>query len=191
MNNVKDGLSGVRTPRQYDFDDRLAMSHGVSENAEISSILIENIPGALNAYQSHTRNDKQGTDWWVEHCTSRHLSVDCKVRSQDYSLKGHDDLALESWSVIEANRVGWTRDDNKRSDYILWLWTDTKRWCLIPFPMLCSVMIDHWEQWRKDYKFARQHTPSGMNGYHSECIFVPRKIVWRAIFNKFSGQPVT
>ena len=38
------------------------------------------------------------------------------------------DIALETWSVIEKLKIGWTRDLNKRSDYVLWFWLDTKRW---------------------------------------------------------------
>jgi hypothetical protein len=173
---------------EYSFDERLLMSNGVSESRNVADILLAEIPGALNVHKAHETNDRSGTDWWVEQ-NGRHLSVDAKVREEDW-LATHpkdDDLALETWSVVEKKVIGWTRNERKRSDYILWLWKDTGRWCLVPFPMLCKVMQRHWELWTKRYKTKQQFTPEG--NYHSECVFVPRREVWAAIYRQYSGTP--
>ena len=90
--------------------------------------------------------------------------------------------------IKEKRVVGWTRDAKKRTDYVLWFWQDTKRWCLIPFPMLCGVFSDKWQEWASMYKTRKQYTPG--RDYHSECVFVPRKEVWAAIYRKYSGVPV-
>lgn len=174
---------------EYAFDERLALSQGHSQSKSIKDILLENIPGALGAHQAHQENDRNGTDWWVEHKRGYFLSVDCKVREVDWSERGEDDLALETWSVI-GQKVGWTRDEGKRTDYILWLWMDTGRWCLVPFIMLCAVYQDKWEEWRNEYKTSRQHTP-GENGrgWYSECTFVPRREVWAEIYRRYAGAP--
>lgn len=179
------------TVQSYQFNERLAMSCGVSTDATVGDILTTNIPGALAAYPAHSVNDRNGTDWWVEHSSGRHLSVDCKVRDTDWQATHpeEDDLALETWSVVEAQKQGWTRDSTKRTDYILWLWRDTGRWCLVPFHLLCAVFSENWEGWRNAYKTRRQHTPGYGNGYHSECVFVPRREVWGAIYRRFSGSP--
>lgn len=175
-------------PKQYGFGDRLEMSQGVSENESISAIVKNNIPSALAVYQAHFANDRNGTDFWVECESGKFLSVDCKVREKDFiEVNGCDDLALESWSVVEKNKVGWTRDTSKQTDFVLWLWKDTGRWLLVPFQMLCKVFSDNWKEWRREFKTARQYTPNH-GGYHSECIFVPRALVWKRIYAMYGGQ---
>ena len=176
----------MNKPAQYGFADQLTMSQGHATNADVKSVLLANIPGACNVHPAHAANDRRGTDWWVEMASGNFLSVDAKVRKEDWAAKGKDDLALETWSVVEAKKVGWTRDSAKRSDYILWLWTDTGRWCLVPFQMLCGVFSTNWEDWRKTYQTNKQHTPD-FGGYHSECVFVPRRDLWAAIYQHYSG----
>jgi hypothetical protein len=176
-------------PHEYEFGERLAMSSGVAASADVRAILLAQIPGAVSVTQASSVNDRQGVDWWVEMNTARHLAVDAKVRGVDWAAShpNEDDLALESWSVVENEIVGWTRDTAKRCDYVLWLWEDTGRFCLVPFPMLCKVFKDHWQRWAKKHKTRRQFTPRGSGGYHSECIFVPRREVWASIYTQFGG----
>jgi len=173
-------------PLEYGFNDRLEMSQGVSENESLKEILLTNIPSALQVNSAHTENDKNGTDYWVECLSGKFISVDCKVRSEDYAPKGFDDIALETWSVVEKKVVGWTRDKKKQTDYVLWHWQDTGRWLLIPFQMLCAVFDKKWLEWSNTYKTAKQYTPNH-GGYHSECVFVPRKEVWAEIYRVFGG----
>jgi hypothetical protein len=174
--------------REYDFQERLAFSSGVSASGSIEAILLMNIPGATKAYKAGGENDRDGTDWWVE-IPGRHLSIDCKVRTDDCLPKyGADDLALETFSVVETGKFGWTRDPNKRTDYVLWLWMDTRRWCLISFPQLCAVFTENWQGWKTQHKVATQKTPNSRGGYHSECVFVPRHAVWAAMYRRFGGN---
>ncbi len=175
---------------EYGFEERLAMSSGVAASADVRSILLKNIPGAVNVHQAATVNDRQGIDWWVEMSTAKHLAVDAKVREQDWAARNphEDDLALESWSVVEKQVPGWTRDANKKCDYVLWLWKDTGRFCLVPFPMLCGVFSRRWQSWRVDYKTRQQRTPRANGGYHSECVFVPRRELWAEIYRQYGGQ---
>lgn len=179
--------------RTFTFGEQLAMSDGHAENIEVKALLLEYIPGALAVHRAHKENDKHGTDWWVEHSTGRHISVDVKVRKEDWAAKPirvrKDDLALETWSVIESRIVGWTRDPTKRTDYVLWLWMDTKRFCLLPFPMLCRVMQQHWECWKRQYQTAKQFTKERNSEWHSECIFVPRNVVWDSIKADYLPEP--
>jgi hypothetical protein len=176
-------------PLEYSFDGQKEVSDQC--DAEIRRILLEIIPGAMQAVRACAANDKRGTDWWVEMRGGYWISVDVKFRDEDFSVKppeiAGDDLALETWSVVERGIIGWTRDPNKRTDYILWYWRDTKRCCLVPFPMLCRVFCNNWEAWRTVHKFVQQHT-TDKGDYHSECIFVPRREVWAAIYTTFSGQ---
>ena len=174
----------------YAFDERLAMSSGFAATADVKTILLQQIPGAVDVHQAATENDRQGIDWWVEMKTAGHLAVDAKIREMDWAAKNphEDDLALESWSVVEKNIIGWTRDDKKKCDYVLWLWKDTGRFCLLPFPMLCKVFSKKWQGWAAQYKTARQFTPRAGGGYHSECIFVPRREIWAEIYRNYGGD---
>ncbi|MCP5528070.1 MAG: hypothetical protein H7A47_14860 [Verrucomicrobiales bacterium] len=73
---------------------------------------------------------------------------------------------------------------------MLWLWQDTGRWCLVPFPMLCAVSQARWQDWRSSFQTAQQKTPSGLGrSWTSECVFVPRVELWREIYGRFGeGQ---
>lgn len=182
----------TKTPREFMFSSQLVMSDGVSEASDVQSILLDAIPGAIDVVRANEIDDRSGTDWWVVMSNGVRLSVDAKVRDQDWLAKPPpfkaDDLALETWSVVESQKIGWTRDDNKKTDYVLWLWKDTGRWCLVPFRMLCGVFTDHWQSWSTEFKTATQKTV-GRSCWHSECVFVPRRTVWEAIYNKYSGRP--
>lgn len=179
----------MRAP-EYDFHERMSMSSGTAAVADVRTVLLGNIPGAVNVTPAATANDKHGIDWWVELSTAKHLAVDAKVREKDWAKQrpDEDDLALESWSVVEKNVIGWTRDANKKCDYVLWLWKDTGRYCLIPFPMLCHVFSRHWAVWVGKYKTRQQFTPRGTGGYHSECVFVPRRELWAEIYRTYGGD---
>ena len=179
----------MQMPLEYGFDEQLVFSQGVAENASVEAILLANLPGACQVIPAHQSNDMNGTDWWVETRSGSFLSVDAKIRRTDWSAKGADDLALESWSVVEKNVVGWTRNTKKRTDYVLWLWKDTGRWCLVPFQMLCLVFEGNWQEWAQRYKTSRQLTSRDgwRDSYHSECIFVPRREVWAEIYRHFGG----
>jgi hypothetical protein len=178
--------------RELDFNERMRMSDGVAATDDVRTILVGEIPGAVSAVRASNVNDRQGVDWWVEMSTARHLAVDVKVREHDWAAThpDEDDLALETWSVVESQKIGWTRDESKRCDYILWLWQDTRRFCLLPFPMLCRVFNDQWRSWTKQFKTKRQKTSWNSGTYHSECVFVPRREVWAEIYRKFSGNLV-
>lgn len=177
-------------PREYDFSERMAMSQGVAASADICAILLQEIPGSLAVYPAHPTNDRKGVDWWIEMSSGTHLAVDAKVRERDWAVThpDEDDLALETWSVMESKAPGWTRDAGKRCDYVLWLWKDTGRFCLLPFPPLCRVFSEHWEAWCIQYRVSRQYTAWRSGDYHSECVFVPRRTIWNAIYQRIGGS---
>lgn len=172
---------------EYDFSQQLVMSNGVATNSDVTNILLSSIPGAISIQRATLDDDRSGVDWWVERKCGRPLGVDAKVREKDWTAKGEDDLALETWSVVERRVQGWTRNHDKKTDYILWLWQDTGRWCLVPFTLLCAVFQTNWERWASQYKCCQQYTRD--RDYHSECVFVPRRVVWSSIYQTFSGTP--
>ena len=173
---------GTPRSRSVTFGDKLRMSQGIAANANVTEILMREIPSAVSVTPAHSSNDRNGTDWWVE-CRGRsHLAVDAKVRERPWT----GDLALETWSVVEFKKPGWTRDRNKRTDYIFWLWSDG-RWCLVPFQLLLGAFEVKWESWSAKYKTAYQTTRSSTGSWQSQCVFVPVRDVWAEIYRRFSG----
>lgn len=171
--------------RQLSFKGQMAFSDGVNTAQSLKDILVDNIPGAISAYRAGSGDDRNGTDYWIKHQSGKLISIDCKIRDVDFAKKtGEDDLALETWSVVEKQVIGWTLNEKKRTDFILWYWQDTGRWCLISFPMLCQVFQANLANWANKYKRSQQKTPE-WGGYHSECVFVPRREVWAEIYKHF------
>lgn len=177
--------------KSFNFQDQIKMSEGVSNKKDIKEIILSRFPTAIQVEKATTSDDKSGTDYWVTIKSGQKLSIDVKVRKKDYSKDNpnKDDLALEVWSVINR-RVGWTRDTEKRTDYILWIWLDTGRWMLIPFPVLCDIFVKNWEGWCKKYYAPIQETknPNG-SSWKSQCVFVPRKLIWTEYYTNFGGTP--
>lgn len=171
--------------RVFDFKQALTISTGTSANQAIGDILLATIPGSTRAIQANSHNDRSGVDWWLEMQSGNFLAVDCKIREDDPLPRfGKDDLALETWSVVEKKVVGWTLDDAKRTDYVFWIWKDTGRWCVVPFLLLRKAFQFHRSEWIAKFQVSRQSTE---RRYTSECVFVPRKVVWLAMASMAKG----
>lgn len=170
-------------PRHYDFSEQLQWSDQFLGEG-IRRILMDRIPASLDVRKAATHEDKNGTDYWVIRPEPLpRLSVDVKVRRDDYlSTHQKDDLALETWSAV-GKRVGWTRDTTKRTDYILWFWQETGRFYLVPFLPLCCAFARYWETWRSEFKVAVQDS----GGWQSECVFVPRLVLREKVIGWMEG----
>lgn len=175
--------------RTFFFQDQLKWSEGaISEKEDIPAYLLRKIPLAVKVERANRSDDRKGIDYWVTLQSGRIVGVDVKVRAEDWAPKGHDDVALETWSVYEKQVIGWTRDPSKQTDYILFLWKDTGRCMLLSFPELCSIFIEQWEAWRKKYKPYVQKSEN-FSQWHSECVFVPRVQIWKKLYAAFGGVP--
>lgn len=182
----------------FTFGGQLAMSYGVEASGDISSVLLGNIPGSKAVTKSSERDDRSGTDYWIEHVRGTPISVDLKLRKDDPIEKyKQDDLALETWSVVlgshsrdrNLSAIGWTLDEKKRTDYILWWFKTTKRWVLVPFSQLCHSFRLRKDEWRARFKTREQYTDGGGVSWRSEMVLVPRTVVWEAINDDFGGSP--
>ncbi len=135
--------------REFSFDERLAFSHGHAANETgVFEFLRYRIPNYKGIVTAAPADDRSGCDYYIE----RHgppggrlasIGIDLKRRSMDYSQQSppSDDLALESFSVIEQGIVGWTRNGSKATDYVLWYWEDTGRFFLALFPGSISAVM--------------------------------------------------
>jgi len=177
------------TIHDYGFIEQYRWSEGTQVYGGIHKLLLEHIPGAERIEKARKEDDKKGTDYWVyRKKVERPLSVDVKSRRDDPILAfGEDDLALEIWSVVEAKKIGWTLDESKETDFILWFFRPTKRFVLVPFLQLLAVTTEHMPAWEKKYKVSEQSSDG--KRWRSMCVFVPRKVVLDAIADRFHGNP--
>jgi len=124
--------------------------------------------------------DRQGVDFIVERSQRPSAYVDGKIRELDPLEKwGHDDVALESYSVVEDQIIGWTLDMNKQTEYVLWLWPS--RWLILDYKQLRHVAVELMATWKIRFKVAQQETTKDGRTYHSECVFVPIIEITKAI----------
>lgn len=181
------------TNNAYDFNDQWRMSEGFGSEKSDEDFILSRFPNAIKVEKAERRDDRNGTDRWITMESGEIESLDMKVRTKDFSVYGpaKDDVALELWSKLNE-KVGWTRDTNKRTNWIMWKWNDTKRYLLMPFPWLCSVFSVQWPAWYELYDHPIQDTVDKNTGklkWQSQCIYVPRKVLWVAIYDQFGGVP--
>lgn len=144
------------TANMFDFQACMTMSEGVDAGADVRQIMTKNVSGVLNVFRAHKINDKSGIDWWAEHSSGKMIAIDLKVNRVEWKphIKSGDKrtcLPLETWSNVERKNVGWTLQPEKKTDYVLWTFQDTGRWCLVPFLMLCRVFRDKKDEWMQDF----------------------------------------
>jgi hypothetical protein len=157
--------------------------------------ILEQELGSISATRATTEEDMAGTDYWALLPSGKKLSIDVKLRSTDYAVHSDptrraDDLCLEVQSVVEKGKIGWTLDDSKETDYVLWLWPSSGRHCLMPFPWLRQAFYRHIGEWTELYSPQEQETASNGSIYHSRSLFVPRSVVWAACLERDDGRPL-
>jgi len=176
----------------FQFDEQMAMADDPAVKEAISAYIRQYFPGVASIERASPAEDKLGTDYWVVLESGKKLSFDIKVRKTDYAYRDppQDDLALERWSVV-GKKIGWTQDQNKQTDFILWYWKDSGRFCILSFLKLCSVFKERMTEWIIEYmdEIHTQTTFTDHGIYQSECVLVPREIVMQAIHAKFAGEP--
>jgi hypothetical protein len=169
--------------RYYEFDERLRLSGESAVDAAVTTIIRTSLPGVTHVERAGEFSDRNGTDYWARREYQPGLSVDLKLRTEDWSLRGRDDVALETWSVV-GQKTGWSRDETKQTDWVLWYWQDTRRYLLFPFPALCSVFTRNAADWLARYK----HAPQSSGSWESECVFVPRRELMVAYSGWMNGR---
>lgn len=172
--------------RRSSFDGELEHSRHYAEHAMIRAKLAEKFPGALNIHPAHSVNDRRGTDWWVE-CNGHLLRCDVKVRRIDYLPRGRDDVALEIWS-IDRRKVGWSRDPDKHTDFVMWFWVDTGRTFLAFFPALRNAFEKYLAEWQERFGSYRQESERNGRKWISVHIFVPRGLLTEKMVEQMGGK---
>jgi hypothetical protein len=166
------------------IDFRGALDASQRTDIALQQYLLANIAGARGVHKAHPDNDRLGCDFYVE-AYGKHLAVDAKVREEE---KGDDDLALEHMSVVDPYIVGWTLDDKKITDYILFHWKDSGRCELIPARELRAAFAANLEEWLAAYQNHENTSYANGRTWNSRCVYVPRLEVWRAIHRLSRGS---
>jgi hypothetical protein len=160
--------------RTHDFKRDLA----AAEKQDIAAMCrLDTLFHSLKVAKATTEEDKAGTDFWLTFAGGR-LSVDLKLRGVDPVVDfGRDDLVLETWSVYETRKPGWTRDPAKLTDVVVWWWRPTDRIAILPYRILRDVFNEHWKEWA--WKYDEMIQPN--RGYTSRAVFVPSPLVLSAV----------
>ena len=110
------------------------------------------------------------------------INIDVKTRNRAFSES--EDVALEIWSNIEANKVGWALDHTKLTTYLLFFWEKDKIYKIYKFKDILEILENNIDKWMEIYYAPIQYTQNGNHVYHSQCIFIPIKIIENELFWK-------
>jgi hypothetical protein len=124
----------------YDFAERLQWSKGDAGESDAATIKLL-LVGCVNVKSACAALDKKGIDFVATLRRGAVVNIDIKRREKGVSRywKNEPELTLEQWSVCPSNKllgvVGWTLDERKKTDYVLYVFdsSDTDTAYLIPF----------------------------------------------------------
>ncbi len=169
----------------YDFQERLDWSKGAAGETDketISALL----PGCVKVESASVDLDKTGVDFVATLRRGSRINIDVKRREKGVSRFWNDEpeLTLEQWSVCPTERLqgrtGWTLDESKATDYVLYLFdrSDCETAYLIPFQLLRLAFRRNNQAWREHFRVGRCNTE---NRYETESVFVPAWCVIEAV----------
>lgn len=166
----------------FDFYAQRAMSESAEAQDLIRNHLARLFPDSLTIRKAAMENDKLGADYWIEFRHGQFRAVDVKVRAEDWKAKGKPDIALEIWANREKRKPGWTIDNNKLTDYVLFVWLDTGRADLFDFRLLKAVTLANLDEWSGNRQTSNQTTASTRGRYSASCMFISGRELHAAIY---------
>ena len=191
---MKGGRCGVNLA--YDFKEKLAVSKGfrsVDDKETIRKLL----KGCETVETASPELDRIGVDYIATLRRDAKVYIDVKTRERGYSKhwKAGPEVAIEMWSVMpggeyniptEQARAGWTLDESKVTDMILYIWNqnDSEVAYLLPFQSLRMAARRNIKDWMSKYKVAIQDSKY----WESQAVFVPIDDVIRAVTETFAGR---
>lgn len=181
----------------YNFCERLAFSKGVRSVDDLQTIQ-DILPGCVIVVASSPEQDRRGVDYVAALRGGAEVLIDAKTRERGCSRfwLGEPELAIEKWSICPSpshqRKVGWTLDEAKITDMILYIWdrSDTDIAYLVGFQTLRIAARQNINEWFSRYVSGRQRNVDerGNFKYHSEAVFVPASEVMRAMTQAQSFQ---
>lgn len=174
----------------YNFVEQLAFSKGrVRESDEAT--LKAMFPECVSVEKTTTDVDRAGVDYVVTLRRGAIIRVDAKARSKgcrQFWRNGAPEIPMEIWSVRpggkyntprELSKVGWTLDESKDVDLILYTWdrADHEYAYVRSFPLLRETFRRYFSEWQT-YK----HDVQDSERWESECLFVPLEVADAAMY---------
>jgi hypothetical protein len=160
----------------YGFSERLNFSRGIREKTDIETLKVM-IVGSASIEKTDEKTDRAGIDYIARLRSGAEVLIDAKARDKGASRfwKYGPEVALEIWSDKGRKVTGWTLNESKNTDLILFTFdpSDTLECWLVSFQLLRIAFRNNITKWYSEYKTAIQ--TSGYNGrsWKSECVFVP------------------
>jgi len=185
----------------YDFDERLAFSHSQRERTDEKTIM-KMLRGCVSVETTEIEENRKGIDYIATLGGGAKIGIDAKARDagcSKYWKYDEPEFALEVWSVKprglfntppEQAKKGWTLDDAKETEYILFTFDpkDSIDAYLLPFQLLRVALLDNGRNWWNIYRHETQTSFRGPSGWESECLFVPASTVTYAIYEVSKTQ---
>lgn len=169
--------------KESDFEADLDQSNGSSEEKMAMKALAQAFPGRF-VRKATVAEDMKGADFFVE-VDNVEIAIDVKFRKHDCRDFGKNDVCLEIWANQKTKKLGWTRDDTKITDGVLWVWKSSGRWALYSFSRLWFLFEGSWADWRRSFGSDRQRS-RGKHGkrWKSESVFVPAHKIETALVDE-------
>jgi len=181
----------------HDFKISLAWSKTNLQYNSDAAAIMDMLDGCVSVATSTEAMDKLGVDYIAKLRGGSDVYVDAKARRIGASRQrgwNPDDplLAIEKWSVapggkykIQRTKPGWTLDESKVTDLILYTFdpSDSETRFLLPFQNLriaARRLIHHWA-----LRFGMRTQDNGR--YESQAVFVPASEVISAIETTYSA----
>jgi len=166
----------------HDFNQKLAFSNGANLIDDMKRIQHALGHTCISVEKTDITTDKSGIDYRARLKMGAIVNVDAKRREAGASRwwrNNEPELAIETLSVIEPRKIGWTFSTASDVDYILYSFEpeDSNDYYFIPFALLRKVAYEKGAAWKDTYMEKKQRS----NGWESSCIFVPAHIVLREI----------
>lgn len=184
----------------YSFATQLGISKGArlaSDKETIYSML----DGCVSVVEASTELDLKGVDYIATLRGGAQVYVDAKMRAVGCSRfwRGNPvepEVAIEKWSVMPggkfntsraASKAGWTLDENKVTDMILYVFdkSDCGTAYFIPFQSLRMAARRNIESWMYRYKVDIQESARHRMQWQSQAVFVPISTVISAVNDTF------
>lgn len=176
--------------RVIDFNACLDRSKGMAAAEDLDAIRAFFGPSCREVVPADKSMDRLGVDYVATLRRGATVYVDAKRRFNcaRYWRGGVPELTLEIWSACPGGetpaRVGWTLDESKLTDYVLFTWPAEEHAgrYMVPFQLLRVAFRRHVLEWSRTYRLNREQPNGGKwSSWSSTCVFVPLPVVWEAM----------
>lgn len=167
--------------RKHDFWAYLEASATPEMVEKDKQLILKLFPNAVRIVKTPIdKGDDHGIDYYVYLGGGIRYTVDVKRRTKGcrkYWKNGWPDLQMEIWSNKEKRQIGWTLDDTKQTDIVIFSYDDSdfEKSIWFWFKELVAVFRMNFRIWYKMY-FHKKQTQA--QGFHSLVLFVPFDVVW-------------